>query len=211
MMNDPKSTKDAPPDSPARETPPASETVPIGAFVNVYQKGVERLAEMQKNALDLVANQTLDAIGAWKQAVGGVTPAPAGFLWDLADQGVTKVVQAQKGMIDLAVQQTAKAVEVSKERREYATRWAKGVTDMMSETAGRTVAAHKIWLDFAAEQNKVVAAAMKRQAGFNGSTPAAEAVDTIQRNVEVAIQTQKELMDAATKPLKPAGPKQAAA
>jgi len=212
MTNDPKSTKDAPPDSPPRDTAPAPETAPYTAFATLFYKGVERLAEMQKISLDMVANQTVDAIGGWKKTFAMPASAPGGYLWDLAEQGVGKMAQAQKGMIDLAVQQSARAVEMSKERRDSASKWTTGAADMVSETAERTVAAHKIWMDFAAEQNKVVAAAVKKQAGFAGAAPApvVAAVDAIQSNVDMAIQTQKEMMDAATKPLKAAAAKQAA-
>jgi hypothetical protein len=204
MINNPKSTKDVPADSPARDIPPASATAPFVAFATLFHKGVERFAEMQKNTLDIVANQTTDAIGAWKQAFAVPPSAPGAFLFDLFDQGMEKLAQTQKGMIDLAVQQSAHAIEATKERRDSASKWTTGMADIVSEATERTVAAHKIMLDFAAEQNKVVAAAVKRQAGLAGAPPVAAAVDTLQRNLDMAIQTQKELVEAAAKPLKAA-------
>ncbi len=206
MINNPKSTKDAPPEAPARDIPPASETAPFTAFATLFHKGVEGLAELQKSKLDLMANQTTDAIAAWKKAFAVPSSAPGTFLLDLADQGMEKMAQAQKGMIDLAVQQSARALDLTKERRDSASKWTNGVAEMVSEAVETTVAVHKICLDFAAEQNKTVATAVKRQAGVAESAPAAAAVDTIQRNVDMAIQTQKELMVAATKPLKAAKP-----
>jgi len=212
MTTNPKSTKDAAPDSPARDTPPASEIAQFTAFATLFQKGVERLAEMQKTALDVVANQANDTIGAWKQTAAVTSSAPGAFLLDLAGQGIEKMAQTQKDMIDLVVQQNARVLDMAKERRDYTSKWTTDVAEMVSEAADRTAAAHKILLDFAAEQNKTVAAAVKKQAG---TTPVAAAtnaaIDTIQRNVDMAIQTQKELMDAAAKPLKAAAaPKQAA-
>jgi hypothetical protein len=211
MINDPKSTKDAPPEAPTRNIPPASETAPFATFATLFHKGIERLAEVQKNTLDIIALQTTEAIGAWKHAAAVPPSAPGMLVLDLANQGIEKVAQAQKGMIDLVVKQSAKAVDMGKQRRDSASKLTTGVADLVSETAESTVAAHKIMLDFAAEQNKVVAAALKRQAGIAGSNPATAAVETMQRNMDVAIETQKELMDAATKPLKAAAPKPAAA
>lgn len=210
MSNNPKSTREAPPDSPARDAPPASEAVPFMAFADLFHKGVERLAEMQKNRLDLIASQTSDALAAWKQAFAMPSSAPGMFLLDLADQGIGKMAETQKGIIDLVVQQSSQTMDLSKERRDSASKWTSGVAAMMSDAVDTAVAAHKTFLDFSAEQNKVVAATLKRQAGVAGSTPGAAAVDTIQRNVEMAIQTQKELMEAAAKPLKAAAAKQAA-
>jgi hypothetical protein len=159
----------------------------------------------------VIASQTKDAIGAWKQAVPMPASMPGAVMLDLAGQGVEKVVQTRKNLIDLVVQQSAHGVEMSKERRHSASNWTDSAAEMVNETANCTVAAHKILLDFAAEQNRAALAVMKRQGGIAGSAPAAEAMDRLQRNVEAAIQTQKELMEAATKPLKAAVNKQAAA
>jgi hypothetical protein len=208
MMNNQKSTKEAPP-KPARDTSPAWETAPFTAFATLFQKGVEGLAELQKNKLDLIANQSSDAIAAWKKAFAVPSSAPGAYMLDLADQGIGKMAEAQKDMIDLMVQQNARMVDMSNERPESASKWAAGLADVVGEAADTTVAAHKICLNFVAEQNKAVAEAVKRQVGVAGSAPAVEAVDTMQRNVDIAIQAQKELMEAAAKPAK-AGAKQAA-
>jgi hypothetical protein len=174
MTSNPKSTKDAPQESPARNASPASETLPFTAFATLFHKGVKRLAEMQKQALEAAANQTTDVMDAWEN----VFPVPA------SAHGATLVDPTSK--------------------------WTDNVAQMLGEAADRTVAAQKLLLDFAAEQNKVAAGALKRQAGLDGSTAAAVAIDTMQRNVDVAIQTQKELMEAATRPLKAAAGKRAA-
>src|ERR1700733_6432717 len=110
MMNNPKSTKDAPPDSPARETPPASETAPFTAFAALFHKGMERLAEVQKNTLDIVASQSIDVIGAWKQAFPVPPSTPGAVALDVVNQGIERMAQTQKGMIDLVVQQSAHAL-----------------------------------------------------------------------------------------------------
>jgi hypothetical protein len=210
MSTNPKSTQDAPPESPARDAPPTAEAAPYTAFAAVFQKGLERIAELQKNTLDIVAKQTTDMLGAWKQAYPVPAASPGAPLLDMVDQGIERLAQTQKGMIDLVVHQSAQALDLAKDRRDSTSKWNAGVAGMMSEAADRTVAVHKILLDFAAEQNKVMAAAIKKQAGVAGAAPAAETVDAIQRNVDLAIQTQKELMEAAAKPLKAAAGKQAA-
>ena len=82
-----------------------------------------------------IANQTTEAIGAWKQAFAVPPSAPGMFLLDLADQGIEKMAQTQKGMIDLVVQQSAQALDLAKERRDSTSKWTTGVADMMSEAA----------------------------------------------------------------------------
>jgi hypothetical protein len=177
---------------------------------------VERVAEIQKSTLDIVANQTTGAIDAFKEAYSVPSSAPGAFLFDLIDQGMEKMAKTQKDVIDLMVQQSSQALDITKERRDSASKFSHGVADMLAEATDRTVAAHKILLDFAAEQNRVIAAAVKRQAGISGSAPATAAVETFQSNVDVAIKAQKEIMEASAKPLKAAAgaassaPKQAA-
>jgi hypothetical protein len=124
----------------------------------------------------------------------------------------------QKQALDAAVNQTTDVMDAwenafpvpSSTHVDPTSKWTAGVTDMFREAADRTIATQKILLDFAAEQNKVVAGAVKRQAGFDGSTVAAAAIDTMQRNVDVAIQAEKELLEAAVRPLKAAAGKHAA-
>jgi hypothetical protein len=214
MNNNPKSTKEAPPETTARETPPTPETAPYTAFATLFHKGVERLAEMQKQSLDLIAYQTADTIGVYKQRVPAASSGLGASLLDVIDQGIDRMAQSQKAMIDLVVQQSAHAIDMSKERRDVTSRWTSEVTEMFGEAAERAVAAQKICLNFAAEQNKTVTGVVKRQAAAMGSTRAVAAVDTFQHNVDMATQTQQEMMDAATKPLKAAaasaGAKQAA-
>lgn len=204
MTYDPKSTKGAPPESPARDIPAASEAAPFMVFAELFHNGVERVADMQKGALDLAVNQTSEALTAWKRAFAVPASTPGLALMDVVDQGIEKMAEAQKGVIDLAVEQSAQALDLAKERRDYASKWMAGSRDMVCATAERTVAAQKIWLDFAAEQNKVVAETAKKQAGVAGSAAAVEAVDTVKRHVETAIKGQKELMEAVTKPFKAA-------
>jgi hypothetical protein len=210
MTSNPKSTNEAAPESAPRENPPAADTNPYTAFAALVHKGVERLAEMQKVSLDMATRHTSEAIGTCRQSFKVPADTPGIFLMDLADQGIQKMAQAQKGMIDLVVQQSAHNLEMAKERRDLASKWTNGVSGMVSATADRVIAAQEIALDFAAEQNKVVANAVKGQAGFAGSAPAAAAVDTIQRNVDVVIQTQKEMVQSAAKPLKSAATASAA-
>jgi hypothetical protein len=209
MTNNPKSTQEAPPESPVRETPPA-EGAPYTVFAALFHKGLERIAEMQKHTLDMVSRQTTDVLDTWKQAYPVPPHSPGASLLDVMDQGMERMARTQKGMIDLVVQQNARVLDMTKDRRETASKWTAGLVSMACETADQTAAAHKLLMDYAAGQNKAVASAMKRQSGIAGSAPASDAVDAIQRNVDMAIEAQKELMEAAAKPLKAAAGKQAA-
>lgn len=196
MTNNPKSTPEAPPEN------PMADAMTYTAFTALMHRGVEKLAETQKLSLDMASKHTTDAIDVCRKAFKMPAEMPGMFLLDLASQGFEKMAQAQKGLIDLMVQQSAQAVEYSNTRRDSASKWTNTVTDAVSETAERVVAAQKIVFDFAAEQNKVIAGAIKKQAAVAGSPQATAAVDTIQRNIDLGIQAQKEMAQAAAKPLK---------
>lgn len=210
MMTNPKSTKDAPPESPAREMPPASETAPFNAMTDLFYKGMERWAGMQKHVMDVVVMQSVDALNAWKKAAGVSSNAPGATLFDLAGQGLEKVSHTQKTMIDFMVDQGTHTCEMAKQRRDYLSKVANSATEMMSQATERAIAVQKSMLDLAAEQQKAVASVIRRQAVMTGSGPAVEVVDTLQRNVDVALQAQKDFMDAAAKPLKAAAATHAA-
>ena len=70
---------------------------------------------------------------------------------------------------------------------------------MMQQSVERGVAAQQSALDTAAQQNTTVSEAVKRE--FPG-TPAAAVADSIQLGVNAVIETQKEVLDLAAKPLK---------
>jgi len=61
-------------------------------------------------------------------------------------------------------------------------------------------------LDFAAQQSKALSEAAKQQFDISG-TPAAAAAESFQKGIDVLLEMQKDLLEAATKPLKAAAAK----
>jgi hypothetical protein len=200
MITNPKSSTEAPPES--RENPAGPDMLSYTPFAALTHRGVEKLAETQKLSVDMAAKHTTDAMGVCRMTFKMPAEMPGMFLLDLAEQTLERMAQAQKELIDLIVQQSAQAMEFYKFRGDTASKWTNHMTDAFGETAERAAAAQRIVMDFAAEQNKAVAGALKKQAAVAGSPQATAAVDTIQRNIDLGIQTQKEMAQAATKPLK---------
>jgi hypothetical protein len=200
MINSQRSTAEAPPES--NRDQPGLETGPFSAFAAFMHEGVERLAEIQRFTVDIAARQTNDTIKFWKNAYKVQPEGPLGSFLDLASQSTERLAHTQKGVLDLLVQQSANVLDASKTRSESFSKYTKSATDMINATTDRVVAAQKLLLDFAAGQNKAVADAVKQQSGVAGSPAAVEVVETVQRNFEAAIQAQKEVVQAAAKPLK---------
>ncbi len=166
-------------------------------FIPFYAKNVERLAELQKKSLDVAAEQNVEFIETCKKAFHFVPETPGLFLFDLLGQTFERVIETQKGAIDLAVEQSNAVVTLAKERSGSVAKVAEGVTALLQQTVEQSVAAQKKALDYYSEQNKTAYESVKKQ--FRISNPAAEAFQT---GLDVLIETQKTMLDIASRPLK---------
>jgi len=135
---------------------------------------------------------------AWKRTLGLTAETPGLFLFDLLGQTFERFVDTQKGIIDLAVEQSHAVAGLAKERGASATKMAEGVTALFQQTVEHSVAAQKKALDYYAEQHKAAYETVKKQFRFAGS-PAA---DAFQSGIDTLIETQKTMLDIASKPLK---------
>jgi hypothetical protein len=205
MIANPKSTKDASPESQGPENAETPQFFFPMAFATMFHKGFERVADLQKTALDLYAHQAEDAVNTWKKAFQTVAPsapsAPVASIADMAGQSVCRLAEMQKGVVDLMVKQSAAGVEAFKQRGAAASKTVGGVATLVNDAVDCSVATQKLTLDFAAQQNKIVMDAIKQQPGVPG-TPVSAAADAIKRGMDAAIENQKQLLDMAAKPLK---------
>ncbi|HZQ25638.1 MAG TPA: hypothetical protein VFA89_22805 [Terriglobales bacterium] len=169
----------------------------LESFFPLYIKSVERMAEMQKKTLDMAAQQNADWLEIWKKAARMVPQAPGMFLFDLYAQMFERFVETEKGAIDLVVEQTHQATGLVKERGTSYGKATDGFTGLFQHALDHTIAAQKKGLDFFAEQQKTAYDAVKRQFRFVNN-PAA---DAFQSGLDTLIETQKAMLDIATKPL----------
>ncbi len=174
------------------EKPEVMET-----FVPFYAKNMERLAELQKKSLDMAAEQSTELMGAWKRVFQYVPDTPGMFLFDLFGQMFERYVDTQKGAIDMTVEQTHAMTDLAKERGGSMAKMTDGMTHLFQQSVEHSVAAQKKALDYYAEQHKTAYETAKRQ--FRMSNPAAE---VFQSGLDTLIETQKAMLDIATKPLK---------
>jgi hypothetical protein len=194
IMSNPKSTR-------VREPAAAEKAQVAENFVPLYTKGVELFAELQKKSLDVATQQSAEWIGAWKKAASRFMPAAPGWpLFELAGEAFEAYVETQKGAIDLAVEQSQTVAGIAKDSIESFSKTADGVTALFQKSVEYSVAAQKKALDLAAKQNKAVYETARRQYGIP-PTPAAE---SIQRSFDALVETQKAVLDFASKPLKSA-------
>jgi hypothetical protein len=192
MPNTSKSSKNSAPANGG-----AAKTQFVDAFTPVYLNGVQSLAKLQKQSLDLAAEQSAELVGAWKKAFSYFPVMPPTFLFDMAGQAVQTVVDTQKDAIDLVVEQTQAVAKIQKERAEAYSTIVDTVAATVQTSVERSVAAQKKVLEFAAEQNKEICKAAKKQIGEG---PAAVVVDSLEGGVNTLIAAQKSILDVATKP-----------
>jgi hypothetical protein len=196
MNTAPKSTKEA------TEKAEATAHLP-GAFATVYNKGLERMVQVQKAALEVAAHQTTDFLEVCKKAVSVVPSMPGMYLFDLAAQAVTKGVEVQKDILDEMLEQNTSIVEFAKSRYEAAGSKAPAdATHLMQQSLDRIIGMQKSVLDYAAQQNKAFSDAMRQHGGMTGTMGAA--AESMQKGMGTLIDTQKELLEIVSKPMKAA-------
>jgi hypothetical protein len=166
-------------------------------FIPLYTKNVERLADMQKKSLEIISEQNAEFIDTCKKAFHFIPETPGMFLFDLFGEAFNRVVDTQKDAIDLAVEQSHALANLAQQRGGSAAKVAEGVTALFQQTVESSVAAQKKALDYYSQQHKTVYETAKRQ--FRISNPAAE---VFQASLDVLIETQKTMLDIASKPLK---------
>ena len=166
-------------------------------FIPLYTRGVERVADLQKKSLEAAAEQSAEWIGAWKKAFQFAPETPGFFLFDLFGQSFERAVEAQNSAIDLAVSQSRTLANLARERSGSVAKVAEGVTSLFQQTVEHTVAAQKKALDEYSRQHKAAYEAAKKQ--FRVANPAAEAFES---GLDLLVETQKAMVDIASKPLK---------
>ena len=190
-----KSTKKAPGDAPDISL----ANLPL-AMAGLVQNGVERIAELQKSALDFAAKQNAETIDVCRKAVRLPETSPVASMFDLSIQAFDSMVSIQKSMLDMMTEQSNSMLEYAQERGTSMP-GLEGLNDLVAESVDRAAAAQKSVLHFAEQQSKAVTETLKKQAGAPG-TRVAEMADSVQRGVDAILESQKEMVDLAAKPLK---------
>lgn len=168
------------------------------AFIPLYTKNVERLAELQKKSLDIAAEQNSELVDACKKAFSYIPETPGSFLFDLVGQSFNRFVETQKGAIDLAVEQSHVVAGLATERTNLAAKVAEGVTGLFKQSVEYSVATQKKALDYYAEQHKTACETAKKQFRI----PTNPAADAFQNGMNALIETQKTMLDIVSKPFK---------
>lgn len=162
-----------------------------------YVKSAERIADIQKNIIDVAVQQDAEVLGIWKRATEKAPGALRPLASELAATALRRYGETQKGVIDLMLEQTRTLAELAKDRTVAVKKATEGATSMVQQVVERSVETQKKVLDNSAEQTKAAFESARQQFGFTGGQ-AEEAAQTFRRGVDTMVETQKEMLDLVT-------------
>ena len=163
----------------------------LESAAELYTSGVEKLAAIQKTAIDAMLAQNEALVNVWKKQT---VVAPGVFLLDLAKTAFERYGETHKGAIDLVVEQTHALAGLVKERKVEGNKAVDQAVSRAKEVVEQSVDAQKTILDSAKKHTKAAFETAKQQLGYAG-TPAAAAADSVEKGIEVMVEAQKEMLD----------------
>jgi hypothetical protein len=123
-------------------------------FTNLFLKGVEQAAELQKKSLEAALQQNAEAIATYKKGAQSASTSTLPSVFDLAGKALESYIEAQKSVIDQLVQQTTALVESTKGSSVSAQKVAETFTKNIEQSIERTVEVQKKALELAVQQAK---------------------------------------------------------
>ncbi len=163
----------------------------IESISELYTKGIERLAAVQKNGLELAVKHNAEVASVWKKFT---LPMPGALMLDLATTAFERFAETQKGAIDLLVEQPHAFSKLIKERKVKATDPIEEGKKTAKEAIEHSIAAQKTALEYTTKQAKAAFETAKQQLNYAG-TPAGTAAESMERGMDIVLEAQKELLD----------------
>ena len=174
------------------EKPAASDDM-----VAMVLKGIERIAEVQKQCIDFAVQHNVEMIDILKKTAEKMPGAPRLPMLEVAKGSLSGYANTQKSAIDFAVEQSRIWTDTFKDRTAAVKKSAESNTNVAKQTLERSFAVQKKAMENNAAQTKAVVDAARQQFGFTGAQADAM-TDTFQRGVDTIVEAQKELMDLVT-------------
>jgi dsDNA-binding SOS-regulon protein len=170
----------------------------VETMTALYTQSVERIADAQKQTLDLALQQNADLIGAWKKIAQVVPGTPVPTFLDLISNTFGQFVDLQKGAIDLAREQSKALAGLANERLDAVSNATDSVKTFVQNTVERVAVAQKNVIELSAAQAKTAFDTFKKQSGVAG-TPVEAAAESMQRGFDTLVESQKNILNFATK------------
>jgi hypothetical protein len=149
-------------------------------FARGVGAGLEQLATLQQQALEVALQQNRQLISVWQKGAA------------LTVDGVQQSAQVQKDLFEVAVERSRVVSRLASDNVESATKAAAGVAAVLESVGGQATAAQKQAIEFAAAQSATVYGAAQQQLEASSSA----AADALKRGVDTVLETQRALLRA---------------
>jgi hypothetical protein len=168
------------------------------SVAGLFLRGVERIAEIQKQTLDVAVRQNAEMMDVFKKMTEKMLPGvPRLPFLDLATGAVNRYADTQKSAIDFAVEQTQVWTDAFKNRARADKKATESATNVAKQAMERGFAVHKKALEHTAAQTKAVVDATRGHFGLSGEQADAM-TNSFQKGVDTIVEAQKELLDLVT-------------
>lgn len=163
----------------------------------LFLRGIERIAEVQKQCIDVALQQNAEMLEIWKKATDNLPGMPKLPMLDLTHGAMNRYADVQKAAIEFLAEQGRIWTDVLKDRTSTAKKSSDSTTNVTKQTLEQSFAVQKKALEHTAAQTKAVVDATRRQFGMTGAQADA-LTDTFRRSVDTVVDAQKELLDLVT-------------
>jgi len=162
-----------------------------------YLRGVERVAGVQKQLIDLAVQQNKEMGDLLKKAAARLPGAPRIPMFDLAYGAVSRFADVQKASVDFLVDQNRIWMDAYKDRTGTARKTGESASHAVKQVMESSFAVQKKALEHTAAHTKAVVDAARNQFGISG-TQADAMTDSFRRGVDTIVEAQKELLHIVT-------------
>ena len=163
----------------------------------LFLRGMERLAEAQKQCIDLAVQHNADMVDSLKKTAEKMPGVPGMPMLDLVGGAATRYADTQKAAIDLVVEQSRIWTDTLQEQTTAVKKSTESTNNVAKQIMERSFAVQKKALEHTAAHTKAVVNAAKHQFGFTGSQADAM-TETFQRGMDTIVEAQKELLNIVT-------------
>jgi len=167
------------------------------AYTTLFNKGLERFAEVSKTSFDSALVQNAEILITYKKTLKG-SSNPGLFLFDLAGQVFERYLTLQKSLLNLSVEQSTAVIQAAQECSHDASKAKAEITKVVQHSVDRAVEAQKSVVDVVVKQtqsatvNQQSIVAKPVQVVKNSALPAKKSLNVV---------TVKPKLGVAAKPL----------
>ena len=174
-----------------------AEATEFGAnLAGVFLKSVERLAELQKQSIDVAVQQSAEMTDVMKKMAEKMPGALRPAIFDMATGNVARYADTQKSAINFVVEQSKMWTDTLKDRSQTAKDFSESNSKTVKQTLERSFVVNKKVLENTAAGAKAMLDAAKEQFGLRG-TQAEAMADSFIKGIDTAVDAQKKVMDIA--------------